>query len=455
MKRLLLFCAFLLFFTLYQPVLGQDCAAAPVPQLAVGLDGVVRFTDGQPLNLRDMASLAGQVVERIPEGEHFTVLAGPQCADGIYWWQISVANTGTIGWIAEGVDDVYFVELANSSRSVNLPAEFLLVVQLDNGSLVLLDTDLKVLDEFPSSGGELVTLSNHYAYVYAPQVLPDSVLVIDAHGQHETFDFPQMEGVLVNFAVAPDDSAIAWLYDQTVTQPTFDCDAESDCSRIYSLVVTDSAGQNMREIWHSEIGYPFPLVDLGGWVNGHVMLRYIPWGVAGAFFEIYGGRPTFIEPQTKDIIPWDVEESYLSYFTYVSADGAFFVHPSSSEWDLAVRDFGGNMVYLDEYNDDTLTGNIRISPDSRYVMYEELRFDSGMIVSNQIKLLDLTSTDVRPIFTLEGEAIAAFMTWLTPSIVTFSNGLVTYVMDISSGMSAPLILGDGHTITMVYGLIQP
>lgn len=83
------------------------CAGAPTTRLAVGMSGMVSFTNGAPLNTRDAA--AGNLITQIQEGTAFTVLAGPQCVDGYVWYQLNFAN-GMTGWSAEGDNDGYFIE---------------------------------------------------------------------------------------------------------------------------------------------------------------------------------------------------------------------------------------------------------------------------------------------------------------------------------------------------------
>ncbi len=115
----------LLIFSMSVPVQAQNgCGDAPVPQLIVGQNGEVLFTDGSPLNVRDAGSLNGTLVGQIPEGASFVVVEGPVCADDIYWWHIQ--GGGVDGWAAEGVSGAYFVgpvattTLAPESSTANL-----------------------------------------------------------------------------------------------------------------------------------------------------------------------------------------------------------------------------------------------------------------------------------------------------------------------------------------------
>jgi hypothetical protein len=88
--------------------LAQGCGDAPAPRLALGGQGQVLFSDGQPLNLRDAASVSGSRIGSLPEGSAFAVLEGPVCAGSIYWWRVQAADL--TGWAAEGQAGAYFVE---------------------------------------------------------------------------------------------------------------------------------------------------------------------------------------------------------------------------------------------------------------------------------------------------------------------------------------------------------
>ncbi len=103
----------------------QDaCGDAPVPRSITGKSGAVLFVDGSPLNVRDTASLAGNLVVQIPEGTRFQVTDGPVCADNIHWW--SITADATTGWIAEGAAGEYFVGPLHPYSAVNGPVQSVL-----------------------------------------------------------------------------------------------------------------------------------------------------------------------------------------------------------------------------------------------------------------------------------------------------------------------------------------
>ena len=68
--------------------------------------GALRI-DTTPNNLRSQPA-TGDVIGRIQPGEDFQVVAGPECVDGMYWWQVDYH--GTVGWTAEGDGRVYWLE---------------------------------------------------------------------------------------------------------------------------------------------------------------------------------------------------------------------------------------------------------------------------------------------------------------------------------------------------------
>lgn len=87
------------------------CPGAPPSQVFGGVIGRVTFTDGSPLNMRAEPTTGATILQVLAEGATFTVIGGPVCAANFTWWQISLPG-GTIGWVAEGTVDTYFIEPA-------------------------------------------------------------------------------------------------------------------------------------------------------------------------------------------------------------------------------------------------------------------------------------------------------------------------------------------------------
>ena len=85
---------------------SNGCPANLPTRLYAG--GWGRVLPGLSNNLRAGATVSSRSVGQIPAGGVFSVIAGPQCANGIAWWQVNYNNT--IGWTAEGRWGQYWLE---------------------------------------------------------------------------------------------------------------------------------------------------------------------------------------------------------------------------------------------------------------------------------------------------------------------------------------------------------
>jgi hypothetical protein len=81
-------------------VSGQPPACELPPRLAVGVRAQVEPGPGTANRIRALPQLDGDMLGAIPPGGRFSVLDGPRCADGYYWWQVQYGET--LGWTAEG-----------------------------------------------------------------------------------------------------------------------------------------------------------------------------------------------------------------------------------------------------------------------------------------------------------------------------------------------------------------
>jgi sugar lactone lactonase YvrE len=63
---------------------------------------------GAPNNLRAAPDVDSGLLAQMPPNAVFTIVAGPECGDGLLWWQVNY--DGTIGWTAEGADGEYWLE---------------------------------------------------------------------------------------------------------------------------------------------------------------------------------------------------------------------------------------------------------------------------------------------------------------------------------------------------------
>lgn len=86
------------------------CPGKPASRVSVGMRARTTFIDGTPTRLRVVPD--GDVLEGIPEGFEVDVVGGPVCTDTFTWWQVQKPEDGTIGWMAEGDADRYYIEPA-------------------------------------------------------------------------------------------------------------------------------------------------------------------------------------------------------------------------------------------------------------------------------------------------------------------------------------------------------
>lgn len=89
----------------YGPV-GTPIPVCNDAYMLVGATGKVR--PGLPNRLRAQPSLTSSVLASMAAGETFYVLSGPNCADGLTWWQVNYR--GTTGWTAQSQNGQYWIE---------------------------------------------------------------------------------------------------------------------------------------------------------------------------------------------------------------------------------------------------------------------------------------------------------------------------------------------------------
>ena len=77
--------------------------------MQVGHGGRVTYSTGVPVRLRSGPGVGYPILQLLPEGTTFTVMAGPTCADSYNWWGVHLPS-GVEGWVAEGVPGNYYIE---------------------------------------------------------------------------------------------------------------------------------------------------------------------------------------------------------------------------------------------------------------------------------------------------------------------------------------------------------
>src|SRR5690606_32864659 len=91
------------------PTRGPFCSGLLPTRLTLNMRGRVTEEDDRSLNIREGAGTSARIVSQLFPDETFAVLEGPLCADGYTWYRVR-ARDGRNGWIAEGNNEVYYVE---------------------------------------------------------------------------------------------------------------------------------------------------------------------------------------------------------------------------------------------------------------------------------------------------------------------------------------------------------
>ncbi|MEO8610210.1 MAG: SH3 domain-containing protein [Chloroflexota bacterium] len=89
----------------------NPCSGITLPtRLSVDHKGRVPADATQRVNVRPAPNISTPPSGQVKNGDSFNVLNGPVCADSVRWFQIRYGENNDKGWIAEGQNNVYFVE---------------------------------------------------------------------------------------------------------------------------------------------------------------------------------------------------------------------------------------------------------------------------------------------------------------------------------------------------------
>jgi hypothetical protein len=96
--------------TVWSISMPAACGTALPPRLVIGNYGSLD-ANTTPNNVRSEAA-TGEVIGQLQPNDDFIVVAGPICADDMYWWQVDNGN-GLVGWTAEGSSAEYWLQPVN------------------------------------------------------------------------------------------------------------------------------------------------------------------------------------------------------------------------------------------------------------------------------------------------------------------------------------------------------
>lgn len=105
-----------------QSIIAVDCPDTPPTRFAIGVRGIVRSAapgdTPNSLRIHDKATIQSPILVYLPENRPFTIVDGPQCADGYIWWKLKSDDGGVTGWAAEGDTSKYYYMPLVSESSV-------------------------------------------------------------------------------------------------------------------------------------------------------------------------------------------------------------------------------------------------------------------------------------------------------------------------------------------------
>jgi len=106
-----------------------------------------RVAAGPPNNQRSAPGIDAPFLGDIPGGGIVNVVAGPECTDGLVWWQVDY--DGRVGWTVEGRDGTYWLE---TIPGLPLPAELPVITAENAASVVEISlTENNVISELMTS----------------------------------------------------------------------------------------------------------------------------------------------------------------------------------------------------------------------------------------------------------------------------------------------------------------
>jgi WD40 repeat protein len=137
------------------PCTAPEPGIAYMPtRLTTGIQA--RVAAGPPNNQRSAPGIDAPFLGDIPGGAVINVVAGPECTDGLLWWQVDY--DGRVGWTVEGRDGTYWLE---TIPGLPLPAGLPAITAENVGSLVEISlTENNVIPKLAASpdGGSVAVL---------------------------------------------------------------------------------------------------------------------------------------------------------------------------------------------------------------------------------------------------------------------------------------------------------
>lgn len=94
---------------------GSDASSCQGSALSLSPGDTARISPGPDNNLRRNPSTDSSLIGSIPAGGSFTILDGPRCGNGYWWWEVDY--NGKEGWTAQGDEENLWFSLSISPPS--------------------------------------------------------------------------------------------------------------------------------------------------------------------------------------------------------------------------------------------------------------------------------------------------------------------------------------------------
>ena len=94
-----------------------SCPSAPPSRVSVG-DTAIVITEPDALRARSEPAI-GDVVELLYRDYAIPIVGGPECIDGVVWWQVQLRDE-SLAWVGEGVTEEYFIDLRDAAQQTEV-----------------------------------------------------------------------------------------------------------------------------------------------------------------------------------------------------------------------------------------------------------------------------------------------------------------------------------------------
>lgn len=86
------------------------CTMAPPNRLEPGSRAEVSRRMGLRLRIRETPGLEASIITSMSSGLPMSILDGPVCEDGYWWWNVQLDSFDQTGWMAEGEPRLYYLD---------------------------------------------------------------------------------------------------------------------------------------------------------------------------------------------------------------------------------------------------------------------------------------------------------------------------------------------------------